>query len=83
MAINESSLIMVEGDQLLDATIVASLVILLNSAGVTHMHKILGPEVRVVVTKAVAIRAMAMFIVVRVAMAVCCAAQYATPHSTA
>ena len=47
---------MVEGDQLLDATIVASLAILLSSAGATHMHKMPGPEVRVVVTKAMAIR---------------------------
>ena len=49
---------MVEGDQLLDATIVASLAILLSSAGVTHMPKMPGPKVRVVATKAVAIRAM-------------------------
>ena len=63
MAINEASLIMVEGDQLLDATIVASLAILLSSSGVTHMHKMLGPEVRVVVTKAMAIRAMVVVMV--------------------
>ena len=42
MAINEVSLIMVKGDWLLDATIVASLAILLSSCGVTHMHKMLG-----------------------------------------
>ena len=63
MAINKASLIVVKGDQLLDATIVASLAILLSSAGVTHMHKMLGPEVRVVVTKAVAIRAMVVVMV--------------------
>ena len=63
MAINEASLIVVEGDQLLDATIVASLAILLSSAGVTHMHKMPGPEVRVVATKAVAIRAMVVVMV--------------------
>ena len=38
IAINEASLIVVEGNQLLDATIIASLAILLNKAGVTHMH---------------------------------------------
>ena len=55
---------MFEDDQLLYATIVASLAILL-SAGVTHMHKMLGPEVRVVVTKAVAFKAVVvvMFVV--------------------
>ena len=64
VAINEASLIMVEGNQMLHATTVASLTILLNSAGTTHMHKMLGPEVRVVDTKAVAIRAVVMVIVV-------------------
>ena len=63
VAINKASLIMVEGDQLLDVTIVESLTILLSSARVTHMHKMLGPKVRVVVTKAMAIRAMVMGIV--------------------
>ena len=63
MAINEASLIVVEGNQLLDATIVASLAILLSSAGVTHMHKMPGPKVRVMVTKAMAIRAMVMVMV--------------------
>ena len=55
MAINKASLIMGEGNQLLDATILASLAILLSSAGVTHMHKMLGPKVRVMATKAMAI----------------------------
>ena len=50
MAINEASMILVEGDQLLDATIVASLDISLNSARVTHMHKIPGPKVSVMGT---------------------------------
>ena len=58
MAINEASLIMIKVDQLLDATIVLSLAILLSSARVSHIHKIQGPKVRVVVTKAMAIRAM-------------------------
>ena len=62
VAINKTSLVVVEGDQL-DATIVASLAILLSSARVTHMHKMPGPEVRVLATKAVAIRAMVMVIV--------------------
>ena len=66
MAINKASLIMVEGDQLLDATIVASLAIFLSSAGVTYMHKMLGPKVRVVVTKAMAIRAMVVVVMVMV-----------------
>ena len=64
VAINEASLIMVKGDQLLDATIVPSLAILLSSAGVTHTHKMLRPKVRVMVTKAVAIRAMVVVIFV-------------------
>ena len=64
MDINKASLIMVEGDQLLDATIVASLAILLSSAGVTHMHKMPGPKVRVMATKAMAIRAMVLVMVV-------------------
>ena len=56
MAINKARLIMVKGDQLLDATIVASLAILLSSIGVTHTHRMPGHEVRVVATKAMAIR---------------------------
>ena len=63
MVINEASLIIVKGDQLLDTTIVASLAILLSSAGVTHMHKMPGPEVRAMVTKAVAIRAVVIVMV--------------------
>ena len=54
---------MVEGSQLLDATIVASLAISLSSARVTHIYKMLGPEVRVVVTKAMAIRLMVVVMV--------------------
>ena len=38
VAINEASLIVVKGDQLLDATIVKSLTISLSSSGLTHMH---------------------------------------------
>ena len=64
MAINEASLIVVEGELLLDATILASLAISLSSAGVSHMHKMLGNEVRVVATKAVAIRSMVVFMVI-------------------
>ena len=66
MAINEASLIMVKDDQLLDTTTVASLAILLSSAGVTQMHKMPGPKVRVVVTKAVAIIVMVMLMVMSV-----------------
>ena len=57
-------MIMFKANQLLDATIVASLAISLSSAGATHMYKMLGPKIRVVVTKAVAIRAMVMVMVV-------------------
>ena len=61
-----ASLIVVKGNQPLDATIVATLAIVLSSAGVTHMYKMPGPEVRVMITTAVAIRAMivALFVVV-------------------
>ena len=64
MAINEASLIVVKGNHLLDATIVASLAILRSSAEVTHMHKMPGPEVRVMASKAIAIRAVVMVMVV-------------------
>ena len=63
MAINKATPIVVKGDQLLDATIVASLAISLSGAGVTHMHKMLGPKVRAIVSKAVAIRAVIMVMV--------------------
>ena len=63
MAINKANLIIVKGNQLLDATIVASLAISLSSAGVTHMHKMLGPEVKIMATKAMAIRAMIIVMV--------------------
>ena len=59
IAINKASMIVVEGNQLLDATIVASLAIFLSSAGVTQMYKMPGPEV-----KAVVIRAMVVVMVV-------------------
>ena len=49
---------MVEGHQLLDATIVALWAILLSSAGVTQMHYMPEPEIRVLATKAVTIRTM-------------------------
>ena len=64
MAINEASLIVVKGNHLLDATIVASLAISRSSAGVTHMRKMPGPEVRVMAFKAKAIRAMVVVMVV-------------------
>ena len=63
VAINEASLIVVKGAQLLDATIVASLAILLSSSRATNIHKMLGPKGRVVVTKKVAIRAMVIVMV--------------------
>ena len=49
---NEDNLVMVKGNKLLDTTIIASLTILLSNARATHMHKMLGPDIRVVVTKA-------------------------------
>ena len=55
---------MVEGNQLLDAAIVANLAISLSSARVTHMHKMRGPKVRVMATKAVAIRTVVIVMVV-------------------
>ena len=63
MAIHEARLIIVEGGQLLDATTMASLALLLSSARVTKMLKMLGPEVRVVATKAMAIKAMVIVMV--------------------
>ena len=54
---------MVKGNQLLDATIVASLAISLSSAGATHTHKMPGLEVRVMATKAMAIRAVVIVLV--------------------
>ena len=57
-------MIVVKGDQLLDATIVASLAILLSSAKETYMHKMLGPKVRVVATEVVAISAMVIIMIV-------------------
>ena len=67
VAINKASLIVVEGNQLLDATIVVSLAISLSSAGVTHMHKMPGSNIRVVATRTMAIRAVVMVMVVVVA----------------
>ena len=64
MAMDKASLILVKGDQLPDAIIVASLIILLSSARVTQMHIMLVPEVRVIATKAVAIRVIVMVMVV-------------------
>ena len=48
---------LVEGNQLPDAITVASLAILLSSALLAQIYKMPGPEVRVVATKAMAIRA--------------------------
>ena len=70
MAINEASLIKVKANQLLDATTVASLAILLSSGGVTQMHKMVGLEVSIVATKAMAIRAMVVVMVMVMVMVV-------------
>ena len=63
MAMNEASLIIVEGDPLLDATIMASLAISPSSARANHMHKLPGPKVRAVVTKAMS-KAMVVVMVI-------------------
>ena len=55
---------MVKGNQLLNATITASLAILLSSDGVPYMYKMPWPKVRVVATKVVAIRAVVVVLVV-------------------
>ena len=64
MAIDEASLIVTEGNQLLDATTVESLAILLSTAGATQMLKTLGPKVRVMATKAMAIKVMIVVMIV-------------------
>ena len=69
MAINKASKIVVKRDQLPDVTTVPSLAISLSRAGVTQMHRMTWPEVRVVATKAMAIRAMVMFMVLGVGRA--------------
>ena len=43
VTMNEAILIVVKGNQLLDATIVVGLAILLSSTEVTHMPKLPGP----------------------------------------
>ena len=63
MAINKAGLLAVEVNELPDDTIVASLGISLSSAGVSLMLKILGPEVRVIAPKAMAIKAISMAII--------------------
>ena len=63
MVANKASLIMVEGNQLSEATTVASLVILQSTNRVTQILKILGPKGRVGATKAVAIKIMVMVMV--------------------
>ena len=54
IAVSKASLIAVGSNQLPDATIVVSLTILLSSAGVTQMPKMLEPKVRVIAVKAMA-----------------------------
>ena len=63
MAINKASLIIVEDYQLLNATIVASLTILLSSVRATHMYKMPETKFRVMFTKAMAIRAVIVVMV--------------------
>ena len=55
---------MVKSDHLPGATTVASLTILLSSAGVMQMHGMQGPEVRVVPAKAMTIRAVLIVVVI-------------------
>ena len=54
MAINQVSLIIVEGNQLLNAIIMASLAIL-QSDGVSKMPKTLGNKVRIMAPKAMVV----------------------------
>ena len=54
MTVNKASLIIVKGDQLPDATTMASLAISLSNAGVTQMYKMPGSEVSIMATKAMA-----------------------------
>ena len=61
---------MVEGNQLLDATIVASLAILLSSSRVTQMHNMPEPKVSIVATKAMVTKAMAIKTMVLVILVV-------------
>ena len=63
MAIDKASLIIIEGNQLPDATTVESLAILLSNPGVAQMPKMLMPEVRFMATKAAAIKAVVMVMV--------------------
>ena len=56
-------MIVIKGNQLPDATTLASLEILLSSSRIIQMPKLLGPKVRVIATKAVAIKAMVIGIV--------------------
>ena len=51
-----TSLIIVEANQLLDASTLASLTILLNGASKNPMLKMPGSEVRIVATKPIAIK---------------------------
>ena len=55
---------MVEGNQLKNATTMASLAILLSRAGATQMPKVLGLEVSIVATTVMAIKAMVMNMVI-------------------
>ena len=64
MTINNASLIIVEGDQLPDATTVEILAISLSSARVTQVPRMPGPEVGVMDTKNMAIKAMVVVMVV-------------------
>ena len=63
MTIDKASLIVIKGDQLPNASTVVSLTILLSSAGVTQMPKMLGSNVRAMATKAIAIRAVVIVMV--------------------
>ena len=56
----------VEGNQLPDATTVASLIISLISAGVSQMAKMLGPKVIVTANKAITIETVVMAILMLV-----------------
>ena len=54
---------MLEDNQLPDATIVASLDILLTSAGATQIPKMLGSNIKIMATKSMAIKVMVVVMV--------------------
>ena len=63
MVINQANLFVVKGNQLTDATIMVSLIILLTSTRGSQIPRISGQEVRVVASNSMDIKAMIVAIV--------------------